>query len=106
MGGVARSPTYHVVTREQLLQELCLLVHHCLDDELIIACDVEQGAAGTGVRQLNQGLVAQRVLKNHGWAVSRQEGHGELHIPMMVEDPRADLWLLTVRNGSCGWAGG
>lgn len=73
MGRIARSPAYHVVTREQLLQELSLLVHHCLDDELVIACDVEQGAAGTGVRQLNQGLVAQRVLKK-SWLGSEQAG--------------------------------
>lgn len=57
---------HHVVAGQQLLQELGLLVHHCLDDELVIAGDVEQGAAGTRVGQLDQWLVAQRVLGGQG----------------------------------------
>lgn len=56
-----RAP-HHVVAGQQLLQELGLLVHHRLDDELIVAGDVEQRAAGAGVGQLDQRLVAQRVL--------------------------------------------
>ena len=60
-----RAP-HHVVAGQQLLQELGLLVHDGLDDELVVAGDVEQGATGTGVRQLNERLVAQRVLKR-GW---------------------------------------
>lgn len=59
---------YHVVAGQQLLQELRLLVHHGLDDELVIAGDVEEGAAGAGVGELDQGLVAQRVLEG-GWRV-------------------------------------
>ena len=57
---------YHVVAGQQLLQELCLLVHHGLDDELVIAGDVEEGAAGAGVGELNQWLIAQRVLEGGG----------------------------------------
>lgn len=57
---------YHVVARQQLLQELCLLVHHRLDDELVVTGDVEEGAAGARVRQLDQWLIAQRVLQE-GW---------------------------------------
>lgn len=57
---------HHVVARQQLLQELGLLVHDRLDDELIIAGDVEDGAAGTRVRQLDEWLVAQRVLEGRG----------------------------------------
>lgn len=56
-----RAP-HHVVAGQQLLQELGLLVHHRLDDELIVAGDVEQRAAGAGVGQLDQRLVAQGVL--------------------------------------------
>lgn len=50
--------TYHVIAWKELLEELRLLVHHGFDDELIIAGDVEEGAAGPGVGQLDQGLVA------------------------------------------------
>lgn len=54
---------HHVITREQLLQELCLFMLHRLDDELIVAGEVEPGTAGAWVGQLNQGLVAHGVLK-------------------------------------------
>ncbi len=40
----------HVVAGKQLLQELGLLQHHRLQDELVIVCQVEDGAAGTGIR--------------------------------------------------------
>lgn len=49
---------HHVVTREELLQELCLFMLHSLDDELIIAGEVEAGAAGPRVGQLDQRLFA------------------------------------------------
>lgn len=54
--------THHVVARKELLQELSFLVHHSFDDEFIVAGDIEEGAAGPGVGQLNQRLVTQRVL--------------------------------------------
>lgn len=54
---------HHVVTRKQLLQELCLFRLHCLDDELIIAGEVKPGTASTGVGQLYQRLIAYGVLK-------------------------------------------
>lgn len=63
---------YHVVAGQQLLQELGLLMHHRLDDELVITGDVEEGATGTRVGQLDQWLVAQRVLEGEvvsGWGV-------------------------------------
>lgn len=47
-------------------------MHHRLDDELIITGDVEEGATGTRVGQLDQWLVAQRVLEREvvsGWGV-------------------------------------
>lgn len=34
-----------------------------LDDELVIAGDIEEGSAGSGVRQLDQRLVTQRILQ-------------------------------------------
>lgn len=34
-----------------------------LDDELVITRDIEDGSTGSGVRQLDQWLVAQRILK-------------------------------------------
>lgn len=71
-GGNPGALPYHVVAGQQLLQELGLLVHHRLDDELVVTGDVEEGAAGTGVGQLDQGLVAQRVLEGEvvsGWGV-------------------------------------
>lgn len=61
---------YHVVAGQQFLQELRLFVHHRLNDELVVAGDVEEGAAGAGVGQLDQRLVAQRVLEGEwlsGW---------------------------------------
>lgn len=54
---------HHIVTRKQLLQELCLFMLHCLNNELIIAGEVEPGAAGPRVGQLNQGLITDGVLK-------------------------------------------
>lgn len=54
---------HHVITWEQLLQELCLFMLHRLDDELIVAGEVEPGTAGTWVGQLDQGLIAHGVLK-------------------------------------------
>lgn len=62
---------YHVVAGQQLLQELRLFVHHRLNDELVVAGDVEEGAAGAGVGQLDQRLVAQRVLEGGGEWVGR-----------------------------------
>jgi hypothetical protein len=52
----ARSLQYllkvHVVAGEELLQELRLLQHDRLQDELVIVGQVEDGAARTGIRQL------------------------------------------------------
>lgn len=48
--------TYHVVSWKQFLQEFCLLVLDGFDDEFIIAGQVEEGATGARIRQLNQGL--------------------------------------------------
>lgn len=33
--------THHVISRKKLLQKLRLLVHNCLDDELIVLGDIE-----------------------------------------------------------------
>lgn len=56
--------SHHVVTRKQLLQELGLFGLHRLDDELVVARQVEPGAAGSGVGQLDQRLVTEGVLKH------------------------------------------
>lgn len=53
---------YHVVARKKFLQELGFFVQNCFDDKLVIAGHVEDGAAGSGIGQLNQGLIAQGVL--------------------------------------------
>ncbi len=55
--------THHVVSRKQLLQELSLFVQDGLQDEFIVSSDVEDGAAGTGVRELDQGLITERILQ-------------------------------------------
>lgn len=54
--------TYHVVPRKEFLEELGLFVLNGFDDELVIAGHVEYGAARSWICQLNQGLIAQRVL--------------------------------------------
>ena len=59
-GGVS---AHHVVSRQQLLKKLRLLVHDGLDDELIVLRQVEHRAAGPGVRQLDQGLITQGILE-------------------------------------------
>lgn len=53
---------HHEVSRQQFLQKLCLFVLHGLDDELIVAGDVEKGAARARIRELNQGVVTQGIL--------------------------------------------
>lgn len=54
---------HHVVTRKQLLQELGLFMLHRLNNELIVAGEVEPGTAGAWVGQLDQGLITDGVLK-------------------------------------------
>lgn len=54
--------THHEVSRQQFLEKLCLFVLDSLDDKLIITGDVEEGTAGSGVRQLDQRLITQRIL--------------------------------------------
>lgn len=51
----------HVVSRQELLQELGLLVLHGFDDELVVAGHVEERAAGARVGELDQGLAAQGI---------------------------------------------
>lgn len=60
--------SHHVVTRKQFLEELGLFVLHRLDDELVVAGEIEPGAAGSGVGQLDQRLVTDGELK-----VTRQQ---------------------------------
>lgn len=54
---------HHEVSWQEFLEELGLLVLNRLDDELIIAGDIEDRSAGSGVGQLDQWLVTQRVLQ-------------------------------------------
>lgn len=49
--------THHVVSRKELLQEFSFLVHHSFYDEFIVAGDIEEGAAGPRVGQLDQRVV-------------------------------------------------
>lgn len=53
-----------VILGQQFLQERCLLVLHGLDDELVVAGDVENRARRSRIRQLAQFLVTNRVLKH------------------------------------------
>lgn len=54
---------HHVISRQKLLQELCLLVHDSFDDKLVILGNVEHRTTGSWVRQLNQWLITQRILQ-------------------------------------------
>lgn len=56
--------TYHEVSRQKLLEKLSLFVLNSLDDEFIITRNIEDGSARSGVRQLYEWLIAQRVLKD------------------------------------------
>lgn len=55
--------TYHIVSRQQLLQELCLFVLNCFNDEFVIAGHVEDGTTGPRVEELNEWLIAEWVLR-------------------------------------------
>ena len=39
----------HVVTRQKLLQEFAFFMLHCLDDELIVIGQIEDGSRGAGI---------------------------------------------------------
>lgn len=54
---------HHKISRQEFLEELCLLVLNSFDDELVVAGHIEDGSAGSGVGQLNQWLITQRVLQ-------------------------------------------
>lgn len=54
---------HHEITRQEFLEELCLLVLNSFDDELVVAGHIEDGSAGSGVGQLNQWIITQRVLQ-------------------------------------------
>lgn len=74
----ANQETYHVISRQKLLQELCLLVHDSFDDKLVILGNVEHRTAGSWVRQLDQWLITQRVLQR-----TNKQNHNywfEIHI--------------------------
>lgn len=86
MGWQQSTIAHHVITRQQLLQELGLLVLHRLDDELVVAGEVEPGAAGSGVGQLNQGLVADGVLQCR----ARLLAGASLATPSPAEPKRGD----------------
>lgn len=54
---------YHKVSRQEFLEELSLFVLNSFNDEFIITGDVEERAAGPGVRQLDQWIVTQGILQ-------------------------------------------
>ena len=66
-----RWSAYHVVARQQFLQEVCLCVLHRLHDELIVLRDVEDTAAGAGVGEFLHRLVTHRQLQTHRDNASR-----------------------------------
>ena len=58
----ATNLSYHIVSGEQFLQKLSLLVLDSFDNELVVTCYIEYGAAGSRICQLNQWLITQRIL--------------------------------------------
>lgn len=61
---ILSSHTYHEVSRQKFLKKLSLFVLNSLDDKLIITGNIEDGSACSGVRQLYERLIAQRVLQD------------------------------------------
>ena len=55
---------HHVVSWEELLQKLRLFMLHRLDDERVVAGEIEPGATSPGIGQLDQRLFAYGVLRN------------------------------------------
>lgn len=53
---------YHKISWKQFLQKLRLFVLYCFNDVLVITGEVEERSTGPGVWQLNQWLIAQRIL--------------------------------------------
>lgn len=51
-------PTYHVITGQQFPNKLRLILHHRLDDELVIVGSIEDTARRPGVAQLDQRLTS------------------------------------------------
>lgn len=53
-------------------------MHDCLDDELVVLGDIKDGATGPRVGQLDEGLVAEGVLrvKQSGGAVKSENVPG------------------------------
>ena len=48
------SVAYQVVTREELLKELCLLLLDCLNDKLVVTRNVEERPTGSRVGQFSE----------------------------------------------------
>jgi len=44
----------HVIAGQEFLEEFALLVLHRFNDKLVVVCEIEDGAAGPGVRQFPQ----------------------------------------------------
>lgn len=65
---------HHVISRQELLQELRLFVHDSFDDELVILGNVENRTTGSWVRQLDQWLVTQRILQT-----ANKQNHNHWH---------------------------
>lgn len=53
---------YHKISWKQFLQKLRLFVLYGFNDVLVVTGEVEEGSTGPGVWQLNQWLIAQRIL--------------------------------------------
>lgn len=62
-GVCVKGEAHHVVTGKEFLQEFSLFMLHSLNDELIVAGQVEPGTAGPGVGQLKQRFVTDGVLE-------------------------------------------
>ena len=73
MSKQTNTSSYQEVSRQEFLQELCLLVLNSFDDELIVTGDVEDGTTCSRVGQLNQVLVTQGVLHKHTQNMSNRK---------------------------------
>ena len=69
-----RPLTHHVITRQQFLQKFGFFVLNRFDDKLVVARDVEDGATGPRVGQLNEGLTAEGTLGGGGKETQGEKG--------------------------------
>lgn len=85
---VLRQGSHHVVAGQQSLQELGLFVLDGFNDELVIAGQVEERAAGPGVGQLDQRLIDQGVLREEHQRTNQPQHYTNMkHTPQKNNNP-------------------